>query len=237
MTDTVISDAVAFPQDEGITTKTGSTKNQSSAAFTGTMGQHVGGPTVLGGMGLTYSSGTFDIGAGTAAVVLSNPTVQSTIGEQTDAPPYDTTLQSDVTVAVALPSSVTGLDAGTGTSPVWVAYDVDTADVYVRHGDGTSEPTDPSVRIGTVDNSSNSVTVESRGYTLSSSDASSPALTLDGDMDAGGNDLSGIGSLGVGELIGDIAGGDTITNLSGNIYVQPTEPTAQNEGDIWIDTS
>lgn len=39
------------------------------------------------------------------------------------------------------------------------------------------------------------------------------------------------------DISGNVAGGDTITNLSGNIYVQSTQPTAQNEGDIWIDTS
>jgi hypothetical protein len=156
MTDTSVSDAVVFPEDDGTGVPDGS-EDYDSAGHFGLLSQHQGGAYV--GAGLTFNNvdtvnEQVDIGTGHAFVELDSVTVQSGSGET-----YDTTLPDPIAMTIVLPTSVTlSLDTD-ATNDVYLATDPTTQDgAYLRHGSAVTEPTDPSVLLGTVNTSDGSTT-------------------------------------------------------------------------------
>lgn len=163
MTDTSISDAVVFPQDEGTGVADGS-EDYNSAGFFAALSRYRGdgsyvGEDTSGSPTLQFSNvdttnETADVGTGFAYIMEGGASVQS--GAQQS---YDTTLPVSVPYVVALPSSITlSLDTDT-TNEIWLAVDPTANDsVYIRHGSGLSAPSDPSVKLGTVNTSDGSTT-------------------------------------------------------------------------------
>ncbi|AFH21517.1 hypothetical protein OSG_eHP3_00020 [environmental Halophage eHP-3] len=173
MTDTAISDAIFYPEDEGTGVPDGD-EDYDSAALDALLSQAQGDDSYVGS-GLSFKnivttdgSETVDVGSGHAFIVddasvtggqrAGNPVVQSG-AQQT----YDTTYPADAhpTYVVVLPTDTAslGLDTDT-TNDVWVYVDPGGAndDVYIRHGSGLSAPSDPSVKLGTVDSSNGDTT-------------------------------------------------------------------------------
>lgn len=161
MVDTTVTDAVVFPQDDGTGVADGS-EDFNSAGYFGLLAESDGTARVRNGLDFanivtTDTSETVDVTAGHAFVVEGGNTVQS--GSQAT---YDTTLPSgsDMAYLVVLPTAETGLALDTDVvNDLWVAVDPTTQDsVYIRHGNGLSTPTDPSVKLGTVDATDGSTT-------------------------------------------------------------------------------
>jgi hypothetical protein len=157
MTDTTVSDAVVTPQDDGTGVADGS-EGFISAGKTGVLSQSLGSDYV--DTGLTFANvdttnEQVDVAAGVAYITESGNSIQS--GAQKA---YDRTLPSDMVYAVILPTDVTDLALGTDTdNDVWLAVDPTSPDaVYLRHGSGLSAPSDPSLKLGTVNTSDGSTT-------------------------------------------------------------------------------
>jgi len=185
MTDTTIGDAVAYALDEGVASVSDGAENINSAGFIDALATHVQGAYVRDG-GLTFNDvdtngNEFDIDAGRCFVTVADVDVQS---DRSGAvtPAYDTTLDADVVLAVDVPTEVTNLGLDAGTNDVWVAVDADgsttgtAGDVYVRHGSGLSAPSDPSVKLGTVDAGTGNTTRANDRPSPSLADASFPDL-------------------------------------------------------------
>jgi hypothetical protein len=156
MTDTDISDAVVFPEDDGTGVPDGA-EDYDSAGHFGLLSQHQGGTYVGNGLGFTNvdtTNETVDITTGHAFVEFSSVTVQSGSGTT-----YDTTLPDAIVMTIVLPSNVTlSLDTD-ATNDVYLATDPTTNDgAYLRHGSAVTEPTDPSVLLGTVNTADGSTT-------------------------------------------------------------------------------
>lgn len=149
MTDTNVSDAVVFPEDDGTGVSDGS-EDYDSAGHFGLLSQHQGGSYVGNGLGFSNvdtNKNTVDVGSGHAFVEFDSVTVQSGSGST-----YDTTLPDPIVMTIVLPTSVTiTLDDG-AENDVYLATDPTTNDgAYLRHGSTVTAPSDPSVLIGTVD--------------------------------------------------------------------------------------
>lgn len=164
MTDTTVTDAVCFPQDAGTGVPDESADYDSAAFFSllskykgdgSYVGEDATGSPTLQFAAVDTTNETVDVDAGYAYIVEGGHSVQS--GSQTT---YDTTLPIGSPYVVVLPTNVTGLGLGADTdSDLWLAVDPTANDsVYIRHGSGLSVPTDPSVKLGTVDSSTGATT-------------------------------------------------------------------------------
>lgn len=164
MADTTITDAVVFPQDDGTGVADGNEDFNSAGYFSALskykgIGSYVGedtsGNATLQFNQVDTTNEQVDVDPGYAYITEGSHTVQS--GSQRS---YDTTLPNDVPYVVVLPTEVTNLGLGTDTSnDLWLAVDPTANDsVYIRHGSGLSAPTDPNVKLGTVDTSTGATT-------------------------------------------------------------------------------
>jgi hypothetical protein len=185
MTDTTIGDAVAHALDEGVASIGDGAENINSAGFLDALATHVQGAYVRDG-GLTFNDvdtngNEVDVDPGRCFVAVADVDVQSDRSGGV-TPSYDTTLAADVVLAVDVPTEVTNLGLDSGTNDVWVAVDADgsttgtAGDVYLRHGSGLSAPSDPSVKLGTVDAGNGDTTRANDLSTPSLADASFPNL-------------------------------------------------------------
>lgn len=169
MTDTVISDAHRYPQDEGLPNLTdGTSETIDSAGSVMALAQAVDSDSyVRSDSELTFAGhdGTndqVDVTAGIAYLDLAGETVtvQSGIGKDnfSSPPAYDTTLPTLPAIMVVVPTTVANLSvASASTNDVWLAYATDgtvtgvsTGDVWLRHGSGLTAPPHPNVKVGTV---------------------------------------------------------------------------------------
>lgn len=165
MTDTTISDAVFYPEDEGTGVPDGD-EDYDSAAYDGLLSQALPQSAILSGLDFadvvtTDGSESVNVTAGACLILddasltggdrAGQPLVQSGF-QQT----YDVTLPTDadpVYVAI-LPTQTPDLALDTDVvNDIWIAVDpVGTNDtVYIRHGSGLTAPSDPSHKLGTVD--------------------------------------------------------------------------------------
>jgi hypothetical protein len=185
MTDTTIGGAVAHALDEGVASVSDGAENIDSAGFINALATHVQGSYVrdgsLGFNDVDTNGNEVDVDPGRCFVAVADVDIQS---DRSGAvtPSYDTTLGADVVLAVDVPTEVTNLGLDAGTNDVWVAVDADgsttgaAGDVYVRHGSGLSAPSDPSVKLGSVDASSGATTRANDRPSPSLADASFPDL-------------------------------------------------------------
>lgn len=164
MTDQTLPDAVAFPEDDGTGVSDGDEDYDSAAYFSllskykgdGTyVGEDTSGSATLQFANVDTTNEQVDIGTGYAYIMDSGNSVQS--GSQTS---YDTTLPVDNPYVVILPNTVVDVDLDADSvNDIWLAVDPTTNDnVYLRFGSGLSAPSDPSIKLGTVDTSSGSTT-------------------------------------------------------------------------------
>lgn len=191
MTDTTISDAFVAPQDDGTGVPNGSEDYTSAAYFQALAkykgdGSYVGedntGSATLQFANVDTGNNTVDVLSG-YAYVLGGPHIVQTNGNDN----YATQLPIDTPYVVVLPSSVTGLDlADNAVNDLWLALDPTQNDeVYIRHGSGLSAPSDPSVKLGTVNTSDGSTTrpndlFSATGQSLSVEDVSATTATIAG---------------------------------------------------------
>jgi len=172
MTDTdITSSATAYPLDPGYSGVTSAQRD--SAADLAAMVTHVSGAYVrqseLQFNQVDTTNDQVDVGTGRAFVLVSGVDMQS--GTQSN---YDMTLQADVAVGVDVVSEIVDLGlASSAVNDLWLAVDLDGSTtgteggVYIRHGGGLSAPSDPNVKLGTVDTSDGSTTRPNDGSSLS----------------------------------------------------------------------
>jgi hypothetical protein len=182
MTETTVSDAVVFPQDQG-TGVTSGNEDFNSAGYFGTLTRNIDGEHV--GNGLAFSNvdttnDTFDLTSGYVFVKQSAVDVQSGANAT-----HDTTLPNDIVTVVTLPSDVTGLSLDSDSvNDVYLYFASSAQDnVKVRYGSSVSQPPGPSVHLGTIDTSD--------GSTARASDYASPELTDITFPELGGATFSG----------------------------------------------
>lgn len=161
MADTVVSDAVKFPQDEGVGSISDGNESWDSAGYLGGLADAIGANAfVYSGMTFSNHDGTNDdisVESGRAYVRINAPDVQSGAGGNT-VPPYDTTLNDGVFVMLEMPTSEAGMPLQDSTlSAVWLAYATDssvsgvsTGDIYLRSDDtgSVTAPPHPYVKLG-----------------------------------------------------------------------------------------
>jgi len=237
MTDTTISDAVFYPEDEGTGVPDGD-EDYDSAAYDALLSQAVGEDSYKGsGLGFTNvvttdGSETVDVTAGHAFVVddasvtggarSGNPVVQSSFQQS-----YDTTLPADAnpTYVVILPTSVSNLALDTDTTnDLWLFVDPGGSNdtVQIRHGSNLSEPSLPSVKLGTVDSADGSTSetnvgpnqVDTNESTVPSSVTrlveANENQTISGDYEVNGTlEIEQDGTVGV--FRGDLTGSGTLS--------------------------
>jgi len=198
MTDTVIADALQFPQDEGLAAGIADGhENYPSAGYFGGLAEAVGTDAfVQHGLGFTNHDGAadeVDVAAGRAFVRVSSVDVQTGLGGST-APSYDATLSNPIFLMLDLPTGAADLAVSSGTAnPVWLAFAADGAvsnieveDIYLRHGSGETAPPHPSVKLGeTNPDSPGADTLANRGPTFDE------ATIVDVLTDAAGVDHTG----------------------------------------------
>lgn len=164
MADTVITDAIAFPHDEGLPNIANRNETWDSAGLLMMLAQavdsdsYVRSDTELDFTGHDGTNDTVDVQPGVAYLSMAGESVdvQSTRGGSIP-PAYDTTLPTLPAIAVIVPSAVTvAVQSGT-LSQVWVAYatdgtvtGVDAGEIYVRSDDtgSVTAPPHPSVELG-----------------------------------------------------------------------------------------
>lgn len=210
MTDTTVSDAVVFPQDEGYGVPDGS-EDYISGGFLGAMARYADGTYVDEGMNFANVDTTneqVDVTAGVAFIDVSTVSVQS--GSQTS---YDTTLPSGVPMVVVMPTSVADLGLGADTgNDLWLAVDTSQQDtVYIRHGSGLSAPTDPSVKLGTVDSSDGSTVEANRDAAVTYRSADAEDMTASNSL----TDPAGVSHTGELADIDDVGSGGNVSSDSG----------------------
>jgi len=177
MTDTTLTNATVFPQDNGTGVADGS-EDGDYAAYFGLLSAHTQGEYVENGslafdnVVTTDGSESVDIGAGTC-YVFDN--VNRSGGDRSDRPEfgagsstntYDTKvpLESPMIYAVVNSASQTINLASDATVDVYLFLDPTSQDsVSIRHGSGVSDPeTDstpkPSIKLGTVNTADGSKT-------------------------------------------------------------------------------
>lgn len=224
MTDTSVSDAVVFPEDDGTGVADGS-EDFTSAGYFGTLAGTVGSAYVGNGMGFTGNdsdgNGNWDeltVGAGHAFITQSGVSVQS--GSQSS---YDTTLPDDAVHTAVMPTSVTlTVTESISQYDVYVAFDPTSNDtVYIRHGDsGTiSAPTDPSLYLGYADTTNNVAYERNR-------DPSFDSIANDDYSEA----VNALGSISGTNTV-DITNGNLVTTtLAGDTTFDFTGATASPQG-------
>lgn len=159
MTDTTISDAVVWPQDEGtgLPSPNRDYADIDSAGYLSRISEYAGGTYVGEGLGFTVdtTNEAVTVGSGFAFLTNSGTDVQS--GSQNT---YDTTLPYATPFVVILPTSTASLGLGTDTdNDVYLAFDPTANDsVYIRHGSAVSAPSDPYIKLGTANTSDGSTT-------------------------------------------------------------------------------
>lgn len=168
MTDTTISDAVAFPQDDGTGVPDGS-EDFDSAGYFGLLAQqtnveHIGNGLDFKNIVTTDGSETVDVGAGHAFLKADQNTTSVQSGSQET---YDTDLPtgSEMMYAVVLPTDTSSLSLGNdNVNDLWLFIDPTSNDaVKIRHGNGLSSPESdatpkPAIKLGTVDSTGGSTT-------------------------------------------------------------------------------
>lgn len=180
MADTLVSGALVFPQDEGLPNISDGSESWVSSGSLMSLAQAIGsGSYVLSENELIFANhdGTnneVDVTAGIAYIDLSGETVtvQSTLGGES-APAYDTTLPTNPSIMVVVPSTVANLSVQDATlSEVWLAYDTDgtgpgtAGSVYLRSDDtgSVTAPTHPNVKLGETNPDNASADVLSSRY-------------------------------------------------------------------------
>lgn len=164
MADTVVSDGIPFPQDEGLPNIADDTETWAGAGLLMALAQAVdSGSYVRSDSELTFTGhdGTndeVDVTGGIAYLDLSGETVdvQSAVGGSTAN--YDTPLPTLPAIMVVCPTTTANLAAQASMlSTVWLAYATDGAvtnvsagDVYLRSDDtgSVTAPPHPSVDLG-----------------------------------------------------------------------------------------
>jgi hypothetical protein len=220
MTDTTIGDAVAYALDEGVASVGDGAENINSAGYIDALATHVQGAYVregsLGFNDVDTNGNEVDVDPGRCFVAVADVDVQS---DRSGAvgPSYDTTLGAGVVLAVDVPTEVTNLGLDSGTNDVWVAVDADgsttgtAGDVFVRHGSGLSAPSDPSVKLGTVDADSGDTTRANDRPSPSLADALFPDLGGSPAFSSHDHSEGGLSAVPNGGLVND-----TITRSAGN---------------------
>lgn len=188
MTETTITDAIVWPEDEGTGAPVAEDEGDwASAAYHASMARARGTAGYIdAGLGLSYnpSDTTMDIGAGLAFIqYLGSSSVQLTSSS------YDEPWDRDLVFMVSVPAvSNLQLDAD-AVNEVYIAADPTSGDsARYRYGSSVSEPSDPHVKIGEIDTSAETTTELARGpvglyETLSTSEiqgeilAGDPAVT------------------------------------------------------------
>lgn len=170
MADQVVSDAVRYPQDEGLGSITDGNETWDSAGYLGGLADALGESAfVYNGLSFSNHDATADtisVESGRAYVRASAPDVQSGLGGASP-PNYDTTMSTSVFIMLVMPTSEAGIQLQDSTlSSVWLAYATDgsvsgvsAGDIYIRSDDtgSVTAPPHPSVKLGDADpdNSSN----------------------------------------------------------------------------------
>lgn len=163
MADTVVSDAVKAPQDEGVGSITNGNEDWNSAGLQMLLAQAIDtGSYVRSGLEFTghdATNNTVDLTAGVCYLSLSptSVSVQSGVGGATP-PPYDTALPDEPSAVVVIPNTVASIPLQDATlSDVWVAYATDgnvsgvnAGEIYVRSDDtgSVTAPPHPNVNLG-----------------------------------------------------------------------------------------
>ncbi|UBF23025.1 hypothetical protein HCTV-16_gp42 [Haloarcula virus HCTV-16] len=229
MADTVVSDAVRFPQDEGVGSISEGSETWNSAGYLGGIAEALGDSSFVHN-GLTFSNhdataDTISVEPGRAYVKFSSVDVQSQLGG--DVPAHDTTMPSSVFFMLVLPTSVASLPLqDSATSSVWVAYATDggvsgvsAGDIYIRTDDtgSVSAPSHPSVKLGEANpddssadtRASDGATVDLSSLTaddLTATDLTATNLTVQdilSDVDFQNHNVTGINELEVGSFDND----------------------------------
>jgi hypothetical protein len=165
MTDTELSSARVVPEDAG----TGLPTSEDSGDYlsAGDLGalslQGASGDYVEAGFDLTYDSGseTVDIGSGMAYIRFEGGvTVQDNVSGS-----YEVGFNQPIVFAVTTPAvSGLGLDSN-AVNDIWVAFNRSSSGgdgVFIRHGAGLAEPSDPVLKIGQIDTSDGTVDEKNR---------------------------------------------------------------------------
>ncbi|QLH77451.1 hypothetical protein HZS55_09150 [Halosimplex rubrum] len=242
MPDTVVSDALRFPQDEGLSASIADGhESWPSAGYLAGLANAVGEqPFVDHGLTFTNHDGSndeVDVASGRAYVHVDTVDVQSGLGGS--APPsYDRQLSGPVPLMLELPTGAANLSVSSGTAnPVWLAYALDSivdgveaGDIYLRHGSGETAPPHPSVKLGeTNPDSPGSDTRASDGPVLDARSATIDEATIQrlaAAIDANGQDITGAGTVGADLIDTEDLGSDNPPIRSGHA----------NMADIGIDS-
>lgn len=157
-----ISGAIVWPQDTGTVGSQVDGSPDSAGWHAAALGSP--GPQVLEGLGLTHddTNTEVDISRGTALVATSaNEDVQSSAGGS-----FDHTLVATEQYVVSLPATTQSIDDG-AVNDIYLYFDPTARDdVYLRIGSNVSEPSNPSIRLGQVDDSLWTVSEANRKPTL-----------------------------------------------------------------------
>lgn len=165
MADQVIADAVVAPTDEGLPNLVngeedwGSAGLQMSLALAADGGSYARSSSELTFTGHDAANDEVDVSAGVAYLDLSGETIDVQSGKGGTSPPaYDTTLPTNPSICVIVPTVVSNLSVQDSTlSSVWLAYATDgvvggvnAGDVYIRSDDtgSVTAPPHPSVKLG-----------------------------------------------------------------------------------------
>lgn len=165
MTETTITDAIVWPEDEGTGAPVAEDEGDwASAAYHASMARARGATGYVdAGLGLSYnpSDTTMDIGAG---LVFIRYTGGSSV--QLTSSSYDEAWDRDLVFMVSVPSvSNLSLDAD-AVNEIYLAVDPTSGDsARYRYGSSITEPTDPHVMIGEVDTAAETTTELARAPT------------------------------------------------------------------------
>lgn len=110
---------------------------------------------IINGLGFTPDFGVPDVDIAPGIVQVPDTGISVQSGSQTT---YDTTVPNEALQHVIIPNTVTiPLDDGV-VNELWIGINQSNQDdVFIRHGSGLSEPTEPSVKIGEVDTSGDTI--------------------------------------------------------------------------------
>lgn len=193
MTTTTISEAIVWPEDAGTGAPVESDSGDwASAGHMGTAITSIGlGGYVGTGMGIGYnpSDTTMDIGQGLAFVEFNG-----TISVQSTSSAYDTSWAPPMVFLVSVPAvSNLALDASS-VNDVYLAVDP-TAGNGARYvyGSSVSAPTDPHIKLGTVDTSDGTTTHTNKNPEMKfESLTSTGGATFGDNIDISDNNVSNV---------------------------------------------
>ena len=242
MTDTTITDATVFPQDDGTGVPSGNEDGNYAALF-GALSRYQDGTYVDTGLGFssivtTDGSEEVTVTAGIAFVEDGNNVTNSEraglpqFGQGASTDTFDTELPDAMPTIVVVPTDVTiSLDSD-ATNDIYLAYDPTTNDsVYVRHGSGVSVPSDPNLKLGTVDSTGGSTTRASDDADITASSLDTPMLDV---PDAGSVSVHDNLDIDTGKAIRDdsgisryriLAGTTALNNQAGNRAINLNDGT------------